>query len=44
MDELMRDLRAEQISTRSKRRLNLLRSAALVIIDELGFLPISSFS
>lgn len=41
MDELMRDLRAEQISTRSKRKIKHLKSAALVVIDELGFLPIS---
>lgn len=42
MDELIRDLKTEQISTRSKRRLNHLRSAALVIIDELGFLSVTS--
>lgn len=42
MDELIRDLKTEQISARSKRRLNHLRRAALVIIDELGFLPVTT--
>lgn len=42
MDELMRTLKTESISTRSKRRLKQIRTANLVIIDEVGFLPISA--
>lgn len=42
MDELMRTLKTESISTRSKRRLKQVRTANLVIIDEVGFLPISA--
>ena len=42
MDELIRDLKTEEISSRSKRRVNQLKRAALVIIDELGFLPVTT--
>jgi DNA replication protein DnaC len=41
MAELMRCLKTEQISARSRKRLNLIYKAALVIIDEVGFQPIS---
>jgi DNA replication protein DnaC len=42
MDELMRTLKTEALSVRSKRRLKQIRNANLVIIDEVGFLPISA--
>lgn len=42
MDELMRLLKTEALSVRSKRRLKQIRNANLVIIDEVGFLPISA--
>lgn len=42
MDELMRALKTEALSIRSKRRLKHIRTANLVIIDEVGFLPISA--
>ncbi|HQE66417.1 MAG TPA: IS21-like element helper ATPase IstB [Bacillota bacterium] len=41
MDELMKLLKTEMISASRKRRLNQIQSANLVIIDEVGFLPIS---
>lgn len=41
MDELMKLLKTELISSTRKRRLNHIESANLVIIDEVGFLPIS---
>lgn len=42
MDELMRILKTEAISVKSKRRLKHIRNANLVIIDEVGFLPITA--
>lgn len=42
LDELMITLKTSQISTTSKRRIKILNSAALVIIDEVGFMPLSS--
>lgn len=41
MDELIRTLKTEAISVKSKRRLKQIMSASLLIIDEVGFLPIS---
>lgn len=41
MDELMKLLKTELISASRKRQLNRIESANLVIIDEVGFLPIS---
>lgn len=41
MDELMKLLKTEMISASRKRRLNQIQSANLVIIDKVGFLPIS---
>lgn len=41
MDELMKILKTETISTASKKKLNRVVGANLVIIDEVGFLPIS---
>jgi len=41
MDELMKLLKTELISSSRKRRLSQIESANLVIIDEVGFLPIS---
>lgn len=41
MDELIRTLKTESISTKSKRRIKQIMSANLLIIDEVGFLPIS---
>ncbi|AHF10487.1 MULTISPECIES: IS21-like element helper ATPase IstB [Dehalobacter] len=42
LDELMITLKTSQISTASKRRIKILNSAALVIIDEVGFMPLST--
>ena len=42
LDALMVTLKTSQISTASKRRMNILNSAALVVIDEVGFLPLST--
>lgn len=42
MDELIRLLKTEALSAHSKRRLKQIRTANLVIIDEVGFLPISA--
>jgi len=42
LDELMLTLKTSQISTASKRRIKILNSAALVIIDEVGFMPLST--
>jgi DNA replication protein DnaC len=42
LDELMITLKTSQISTASKRRIKILNSAALAIIDEVGFMPLST--
>ncbi|MCO1604746.1 IS21-like element helper ATPase IstB [Desulfosporosinus nitroreducens] len=42
LDELMITLKTSQISTASKRRIKTFNSAALVIIDEIGFMPLST--
>jgi len=42
LDELMKLLKTAAISAQSKRRLKILNSATLVIIDEVGFLPLSN--
>jgi DNA replication protein DnaC len=42
LDELMVTLKTSQISTASKRRLKILNLAALVVIDEVGFMPLST--
>ena len=42
LDELMITLKTSQISTASNRRIKILNSAALVIIDEVGFMPLST--
>lgn len=41
MDELMRTLKTAEILAKSKRRLKQITTADLLIIDEVGFLPIS---
>jgi DNA replication protein DnaC len=41
MDELIKWLKTESISALSKKRLKRIVSAGLVIIDEVGFMPIS---
>lgn len=41
MDELIKILKTEAISVKSKRRLKQILASDLVIIDEVGFLPIS---
>ncbi|PHJ39782.1 IstB ATP binding domain-containing protein [Desulforamulus profundi] len=41
MDELIKTLKTEAMSTRSKRRLKHIIDADLVIVDEVGFLPIT---
>lgn len=40
--ELIRLLRTEEISTASKRRLNVINKASMVIVDEVGYLPLNS--
>ncbi|MCO1604780.1 IS21-like element helper ATPase IstB [Desulfosporosinus nitroreducens] len=42
LDELIITLKTSQISTASKRRIKIFNSAALVIIDEVGFMPLST--
>lgn len=41
LDNLMKILKTSEISASSKRRLKILNSASLIIIDEVGFLPLS---
>lgn len=41
MDNLMRVLKTQDISRKSKGKINRILSSSLVIIDELGYLPIS---
>jgi DNA replication protein DnaC len=42
LDNLMKILKTESISTHSKHRLRYLRKASLVVIDEVGFMPLSA--
>jgi DNA replication protein DnaC len=42
LDDLIATLKTSQISTTSKRKLKVLNSAALVIIDEVGFMPLTN--
>ena len=42
LDELMITLKTSQISIVSKRRIKIFNSAALVILDEIGFMPLST--
>ncbi len=41
LDELMRLLKTSEISTRAVRRIKTIKNSELVILDEVGFLPIS---
>lgn len=41
LDELMRLLKTAEISTRAERRIKTIKNSDLVILDEVGFLPIS---
>lgn len=41
LDNLMKLLKTEEFMTASKHRLKYLRKAALVVIDEIGFMPLS---
>ena len=41
LDNLMKDLKTELISAQSKRRLKNIDKSSLVIIDEVGFMPLS---
>jgi DNA replication protein DnaC len=41
LDELMRLLKTAEISTRAARRVRMIKSSDMVILDEVGFLPIS---
>ncbi len=41
MEELIKNLKTEEIVTKSRQRLKRLRRSDLVIIDEIGFLPIT---
>lgn len=41
LDDLMKILKTSEISTTSRRRLSVINKAALIVIDEVGFLPLS---
>lgn len=41
LDELIRLLKTSEIATQSKQRLNVIYKSDIVIIDEVGFLPVS---
>lgn len=41
LDDLMKTLKTSEISVSSKRRLKMLNTAALIVIDEVGFMPLS---
>ena len=41
LDELMKILKTCEISTSSRRRIKAIKKAALVVIDEVGFLPLT---
>lgn len=41
LDDLMKTLKTSEISVSSKRRLKMLNAAALIVIDEVGFMPLS---
>lgn len=41
LDNLMKYLKTEEISASSKRRMKYIRKATLVVIDEVGFMPLS---
>jgi DNA replication protein DnaC len=42
LDELVRQLKTADISATSKRRLNYHKKAQLIVIDEVGFLPVTN--
>lgn len=42
LDDLIRILKTAEISTASKRKLKSINRAALVVVDEVGFLPLST--
>ena len=42
LDKLIKDLKTELISSQSKRRLKNIYKASLVIIDEVGFMPLNT--
>lgn len=42
LDKLLKDLKTEMISSQSKRRLKNIYKASLVIIDEVGFMPLNT--
>jgi len=42
LDELIKILKTSEISAASRRRLKIINKAALVIIDEVGFMPLSN--
>jgi DNA replication protein DnaC len=41
LDELMRLLKTSEISTKAARRIRMIKNSDLVILDEVGFMPIS---
>ena len=41
LDDLMKVLKTSEISAASKRRIRVINKAALVVIDEVGFLPLT---
>lgn len=42
LDELIKQLKTAEISSASKRRMNYYKNASLIVIDEVGFLPVSN--
>lgn len=42
LEQLIKDLKTEQITTKSNRRMKNIRKASLIVIDEVGFLPLST--
>lgn len=42
LDDLIKQLKTAEISSASKRRMNYYKKAQLIVIDEVGFLPVSN--
>lgn len=42
LDELIKDLKTEQISTKSSRKMKNIYKSSLVVIDEVGFMPLNT--
>ena len=42
LDDLIKTLKTEQIMVRSTRRMKVIRATQLIIIDEVGFMPLDT--